>query len=209
MAYEQQPPLDSAHNRPFDDYFSHDSIVRELCKERARKAKQRNDALFFHRIADDKRYSRIVAPPVPCSAAIYSIFPPRKLWHDYRPKNRKGMTSVALNARALFAAVKTLRSKEPRQAWADRLDEFVEGIRQRVLHSDRFVFQSPRIVPVLKDEQKKTYRPLAVFQDLADKIVDCLVARYLREALDSALLPSCWAFRCRQGKNHRRRFTTH
>src|SRR5262249_13762727 len=72
---------------------------------------------------------------------------------------------------------------------------------KRALTTDHFEFASPRIVPVEKDRGKATYRPIALFDRLDDKVIDCLTARYLRESLDVALLPSCWAFRCRSNGN--------
>jgi len=102
-----------------------------------------------------------------------------------------------LNARAIYLAVAALRNKSPQAAWATRLGEFVARVKCRVLQSDPFRFAAPRIVPVEKDRKKSTYRPVALFDQLDDKIIDCLTARYLRENLDSVLLPSCWAFRCR------------
>src|SRR5690348_11261492 len=111
----------------FEGCFSDGSVIRELCKERARKAKKRNEALFFHRIARDKRYGRVVVDPKHGAEEIYFLFPPTKSWHRYRPQRRNGQTSVDLNSKALFHAVKALRAQTPNASWVSRLNKVVEG----------------------------------------------------------------------------------
>jgi hypothetical protein len=186
-------------SRLYEEYFSEESIIRELCKERARKAKKRNETLFFRRIATSEHPGRIAVGPN--RDLVDSLLPPRKLWHRYRARQRGNYTSVDLNTKALFAAVIALRESSPTLPWVTKLNRMIKVIRKRVLEPSRFKFSSPRIVPVEKDRTKKTYRPIAVFDRLDDKIIDCLAARYLREALDVVLLPSCWAFRCRRNGN--------
>ena len=168
-----------------------------FAKKEQGKQKRETRLCFFHRIAKDKRYGRVIADSGRGSTQIYLLFPPRRIWHRYRPRVRQGRTSVDLNARAIYLAAMALRNQSPQAAWAVRLGEFVERVKRRVLQSHSFRFAAPRIVPVEKDRKKSTYRPVALFDQLDDKIVDCLTARYLRESLDSVLLPSCWAFRCR------------
>ncbi len=161
------------------------------------KEAKRRDALFFHRIAKDKRNGRILADPKHSNEEIYLLFPSRKLWHSFRPTFRKGLTSVDLNAKTLFLTVRRLREKTPYAPWAIRLNQLVATVKKCVLDDKNFEFPPPRVIAVAKDRAKKTYRPIALFDRLEDKVIDCLTARYLREVLDPVFLSSCWAFRCR------------
>ena len=50
--------------KPFESYFTEEAIIRQLCKERAKKAKKRSDATlcFFielQKISGTEEYSRI------------------------------------------------------------------------------------------------------------------------------------------------------
>lgn len=202
-------PRSSSSSPDFEGFFSRDSILRELCKARIKLAKKRSDNLFYYRIAsgisqDATRSTR------DSSAELNALFPPRRLWHRYRPRPerrycRSGAgpaaevdgTSLTLNLQALLSAVHCLGRIRPQPEWATRLEKKIEAIRRRVLESAIFCFEPPRITPVPKDPGGHTYRPIASFT-LDDKIIGSLAARYLRELVDPALLPSCWAFRCRR-----------
>lgn len=181
----------------FEDAFSEDSIVSELCKERIKLAKQRSDNLFFYRIAPDDKHQNA---PTNETQRIFSLFPSRRLWHSYRPRKRRSKPSTALNFEALISTVRALRHRARNEAWARNLDTVVQNIRRRVLTGSRFAFSKPKIVPLPKNPGGHQFRPLAIFENLEDRIIDRLCARYLRESLDSALLKPCLAFRCRRGK---------
>ena len=68
----------------FESYFSEEAVIQQLCKERAKKAKKRSDALFFHRIAKNKQYGRMIADSGRPTEEVYQLFPPRRLWHAYQ-----------------------------------------------------------------------------------------------------------------------------
>src|ERR1041385_5283884 len=182
----------------FEEVFSEDSIIAELCKERVKIAKQRSDKLFFYRIATDDQYEDAHTKE---TKRIFSLFPPRRFWHCYRPRQRGTKPSTALNFESLIAAVRMLKRHSQNEKWAQNLDKIVGKIRDRVLsESGGFSFSKPKIVPLAKEPRGHQFRPLAVFDNLEDKIIDRLTARYFRESLDSALLKSCFAFRCRRGR---------
>jgi Reverse transcriptase (RNA-dependent DNA polymerase) len=180
----------------FDKLFSAESVIRELCKERAKLAKKRNDRQFLHRISKD-------TPGMPSASsedkALEKMFPPRRRWHSFRARNRGTKPSYDLNVEALFRAVMTLRAAGTPEPWAEELDGRVQEIRRRALLETPFAFVPPRISPKEKDNDRHKYRPLASFP-VDYKIIDCLAARYLRNVLDHALRPSCLAFRSGHGK---------
>lgn len=180
----------------FEDYFSDESIIRELCKARVLLAKKRNEALFLHRISKDRPAPDRPKPSSP-DAVPLDIFPPRRRWHSFRPANRGERDSLCLNQQALYCAVLALRRRTSHAPWVQKLEQRVAVIRHRALSTSSFRFNPPRVFAGEKDHRKHEYRPLAVFA-LDDKIIEGLTARYLREAFDGALRESCLAFRCAQ-----------
>jgi len=181
----------------FENIFSEDPVVAELCKERIKLAKQRNDKLFFFRIVTDHQYE---GAPATETARIDNLFPPRQVWHRYRPRQRGTKPSTSVNFESLMAAVRALRTRPEHQKWAANLEALVTRIRNRAMGAETFSFSTPKIAPLAKEPGGHQFRPLAIFENLEDKIIDRLAARYFRESLDSALLKPCFAFRCRHGK---------
>jgi Reverse transcriptase (RNA-dependent DNA polymerase) len=182
--------------RLFKEAFSEEAVIRELCKARVRLAGKRNDALFFHRISKGAGRSRFFLSTL---HPIEEMFPPRRQWHRFRSRDRRIKPSTELNLDALYRAVRSLRASTPEAAWVRKLNEKIAAIRQRVFSAAPFTFSSPKIVPIEKAAKEHFYRPLALLS-ADDKIIDSLVARYLRKTLDLALRQSCIAFRCRRGK---------
>jgi len=175
-------------------------------------ANKRNDKLFLHRISRDVPSTTQRARPSSDVPDWVSIFPPRRQWHSFRPRDRRERASPdrdpkerlprassSLNLESLLRAVLTLRRRTPQAAWVEKLNQKVVAIQDRVLSQQAFTFQAPRVHPAPKDRKKHEYRPLAVFSP-EDKIIEGLTARYLRDTLDPALRPSCLAFRCRRGQ---------
>jgi hypothetical protein len=182
--------------RSFEQFFSAESIIRELCRARVSLAKKRNDRLFLHRISKDFPHAEDTKLPIGMSDVL-GIFPPRRHWHSFRPRCRRQTPAANLNLGALFNAVICLRNETPNAPWVAKLEKRLEAIRKRVLSRAKFRFGTPRIHAAEKSAKERTYRPIAEFS-LDDKIVDSLTARYLRRQLDAALSPSCLAFRCSQ-----------
>lgn len=177
--------------------FSEDSVIRELCKERAKLARKRNDSQFLHRIDENHPNAPNMSKT---DEDLEKMFPVRRKWHRYRSRNRGGKSSYDLNVEALFRAVIKLRTCSPAETWVQALNARVRSVRERVMATTKFSFAAPKVHPIEKERGSHKYRPLASFP-LDDKVIDCLTARYLRRLLDHALRTSCLAFRC----NHRRR----
>lgn len=184
---------------PFENYFSEEAIIRELCKARIRVAARRHEALFFHNI--DRHLPSAESVPLPRSWDVpMDIFPPRRRWHRFRPRIRTHLPRDP-NLVALESAVLELRLEEPHAPWAVELQKVVESIQRRAIGPEPFSFKSPEVVPEIKDARAKVFRPLASFP-LTDRIVDCITARYFRESLNDALLDACLAFRPKRDGRH-------
>jgi hypothetical protein len=169
----------------FEEYFSKKAIIHQLCKQRIVWGEKRGADAYLQRICPLSLPIREFPWP--------GIFPPRKLWHSFRTRNRNGLSARLINIQTLQRSVETLGQRNPEMPWVSNLERTVEGIRTRVLSQDIFRFNSPRIIPQAKSEN--TYRPIAIFTP-EDKLIDGLVAKYFRELFDDIFLPSSLAFRC-------------
>lgn len=183
------------------DYFSDESIIRELCKARISFANRRHEALFFHGIDVSRPSAEAIPWPDSWREIRPDIFPPRKQWNRFRPKDRSNK-GRDYNLEALVRAVRHLLVETPNAEWAQALLETTAMIKHRALHESPFRFTAPVIVPEPKDKKKNTYRPLASLF-LVDRIIDCIAARYFRETLNEAFLDSCLAFRPKQDGRHK------
>lgn len=188
----------------FDDYFSEEAIIRELCRARIKLAAKRHDAQFFHNI-NRKTPSAANLRANDWGGIPQNIFPPRRTWHRYRPRNR-GRGASALQVETLFRATTAQLQLVPTAVWARNLKRVLTTLRNRALAQAHFTFKEPKIILVPKDATSQIYRPLTVYA-LPDKIIESLTARYLRVELDHVLLPACMAFRAR--RHGRRPPTTH
>jgi hypothetical protein len=189
---------------PFSEYFRDENIIRQLCKARVRLARRRHEDQFFQNITSDLEPRSRSSDSL---VVLGNIFPPRREWHRSRPRldRRRRRSTQNLNVESLLRATLVLRSGS-REPWARNLENTVGRIRSRAVSGKRFEFDKPSIRPGEKKRGRHEYRPLVEFPP-EDKIIDCLVAKYLRETLDDVLRDSCLAFRCR--KSHKAAPTIH
>jgi hypothetical protein len=76
--------------------------------------------------------------------------------------------------------------------------QFVSEMRKRIKEESHCI-TSPRIILTGKHGQPQVYRPIAVYDDLADRVLLSLTARYLRDCFDEDLVDNLYSFR-RSGK---------
>lgn len=158
------------------DYLSDEALILRLCRSRLKEASRRAEWV------SNSNFDSEVA----------QFLPPRRQWNRFRPQHRAGVDSKKVALRSLLTATLHLRH-EPSE-WADRLNQLLNGIRQRVFVDAEFAFTAPEVRAVHK--KGKEYRPLSRFS-LEDKLVDGAVARYLRDKLDPSLDRGAMAFRAR------------
>lgn len=175
-----------------EDYFSEQAVIEVLCRLRLKQSKLRHDALFQRRISNKAPKPRDVSE-------FNSYFPARRLWHKYRPEKRGLHSNEDLYFTALKKAVKKQRLINPTAPWVKKLTELVEFIRSKAMQDAGHAFSEPRITAQLKSGNE--YRPIACFQNTADRVIDSISAKYLREKVDGAFEPCSVAFRPRQINN--------
>lgn len=165
------------------DYFTDEHIIRQLCKQRIKQA---------GRLRGNQDVARFVGRSTANGGAllINSLLPPRRQWAAFRLRRRNRPADV--NLASLVHAAMCLRESQKEQPWAIKLDTFIKQVRQRVLASEAFSFARPGVKFLLKDANK--YRALCRFS-LEDNLINCLVARYLRDFLDPAFDFASYAFR--------------
>lgn len=129
----------------FQEHFSEEAIIRELCRARIKHAAKRHDAQFLHNI-DQQSTRPDLLPPDDWGSIPSEIFPPRRDWHRYRPKRRGTMAPFAINVETLLRATLALRKSEPAESWARNLERTVAEIQSRVLSQRTFRFTKPRIL---------------------------------------------------------------
>lgn len=190
-ARTKNPPRSGHPSFPsFESFFTERAIIDCLCAWRIGRARLRNDRLFLHRIK-----AHHDEPP---RKAHDVLFPPRRMWHRYRPRSRGERAGPELNRKALCRAILAQWKQEHPMPWAIELRQFVSNIRRRVLEDDGFRFVEPRIHSERKAAGCNEFRPIAVFC-LEDRIIENQLARYLRACLDRVFDDASYAFRV--GKN--------
>ena len=194
--------ISQIHMKTYEDYFSINEIVDELCKERIKLADKRHEFVLNHRVSADQ------PPPEDAHQAtaenLKEMFPPRRQWRNFRKstKNRKMSNAHEVNVKALMKAARVLMRTNPDLPWVVKLRSRAEAIRVRALEDGNFGFSTPAIFGVPKKPGKHEYRPISIYP-IDDKIIDKLTCRYLRDKLDFCFSPSSLAFRVRQVEQSR------
>jgi hypothetical protein len=183
----------------FNEYFSDERIINQICKERVNLAGHRHDRQYIGRLAGH------VTENAPLHT-YYQIMPPRRTWSAFRPRYRPDSSNPDLLA--LKNAVRILRQQQPETHWVVALNQYIREIRERVLNPD-FTITPPTITWLLKKRGGHEYRALCKFSP-DDNLILCLFAQYLRDEVDGQFSEASYAFRApRNGrtKTHHDAFT--
>lgn len=181
----------------FTDYFGPRAIIGELIRLRTATARKRHEAVFLARIsrlADD--------PEETVPARVDHLLPPRRQWLRPRADKRAGLSRDVVNGMAIARTVSAQSSHGGLAAcdWGKRLLTFIESVREAAMSGASI--ERPSIHLQGKDREKKTYRPIAVYDRIEDRVLLGLTARYLRSLFDDDLLPSVYAFRAKPSFSH-------
>ena len=176
----------------YEAFFSSRLIIEILCRRRALRAKARHDHSFESRMVDVQKGVQ----PDP----IDRLFPPRKDWLRTHQDQRK-QSPVEENVQTLRRTVMTLRKDPNHQAdgWLVALNGFIDNVRSRALRSEGQILRYDKIELLPKENEKNRFRPITIFS-LEDRVIDCLVSRYLRHCFDPDFSASSYAFRVSSAK---------
>lgn len=183
------------------DFASDKMLIHLLVKERA-KCRRRNRSEKHHRLDKDCDLSELTT-----RKQLSRLMPPRYDW--VKPSKRvllaNGAHDTSKNAeKALLLTIlrdKRLEKQGQTFAYLDELQGYLNRIRS-LIASDQISFESPRLLPILKDKERQTdgtfkvtCRPLSVFSRLDDKIILALTSRYLTRYFDRFLHENILSYR--------------
>ena len=172
----------------FDDCFSFDAILNALVKWRVRVMARRSDAEFY---ASHFKGEKDPAFLIPCVVSEY--LPPRNKW-SRPPKRGKQRSSMSI---ALASIKRTVYGYKERGTledtpWGRKLLSLVAEVQTRVVNGD-FKLKSPRLMFRRKDSD--SYRLLAGYDDVVDKLLLKGAAEYFKSVFDPLLDERCYSFR--------------
>jgi hypothetical protein len=194
---EKVYPLFMMDRLEIKGYFSDKEIIKILCHKRAIAAKKGHDDHFFRNISPKAN-----SPHKYLDKEIFSFFPPRSKWIRLNKQEReiRDSNSVENNAiqleRTIWREIKRCNSLGiAKPSWLIKLLDFAEDIRKDVFDEGRnYKILTPKTIPVIKDINENTYRPISIFT-LNDLIITGQVARYLSNCFDCLFSDSSYAFR--------------
>lgn len=181
----------------FSDYFASRVIVDELIRLRIATARKRHEAVMLARV------SRLAPDPEELvSSRVDHLLPPRRKWLRPRRDKRAGLSSDAVNSIAIARTVSAQLSKGGLTSceWGRNLLSFISSVQDAAMNGCEF--ESPSIYLQGKNKAKKTFRPIAVYEKIEDRVLLGITARYLRSVFDDDLLPCVYAFRAKPSYSH-------
>ena len=183
------------------EFASDKMLIHLLVKERA-KCRRRNRSETHHRLDKNCDLSELTT-----RKKLSRLMPPRYRW--VQPSKRvvlpNGAHDTCKNAeKALLLTISRDKRLQKQGQTFDYLDEqqaYFKRLRSR-LASDQLSFESPRLMPILKDTEQRTdgtlnvtCRPLSVYTQLDDKIILALTSRYITRYFDRYLHDNILSYR--------------
>lgn len=193
----------------FIDFVTDSLIIDCVCRKRASEAAKRHGQHHFHAISSDYRISNP-------SHIVYELTPPRRQWIHVGERGRTapllgGIKQTIPTAERTYRSVlwTVLRDKKNgvQSPYLRKLNSFIEEVKQRIQAPD-YAIKTPRTIPIFKKKgNPDVYRPICLFEDLADSIIIILANRYLSRLFDVYFYEDSLAFRPKR-YFHGKRITT-
>lgn len=183
------------------EFATDNMLTMLLVKERA-KCRRRNRSDKHHHLEKECELDELTSRKM-----LSRMMPPRYSW--VRPSKRStlpnGAVDTSKNAeKALLLTIRRDRKLRKRGAsigYLEVLDAFIKRIRE-CLADGNLRFETPRLMPILKDTEKRddgtllvTCRPLSVYSKLEDKVVLALTSRYITRYFDRYLHENILSYR--------------
>ena len=192
----------------FRDYFSDKEIIYFFAKKRARAAKDVHDHQFLRNIS-----SLATKPFNPNKKKrIYRYTPKRNNWVRLKKKERANYSdSVQINTVQIERTIhrdhrRVVKGQIPEPEWHKNLFGFIQDLQASLFENHYYEMRSPEPIPQLKDEKKRTFRPIC-FYNLKDRLVISQTSQYLTKVFDDIFYENSYAFRYSgriNKKNHHR-----
>lgn len=204
--------------RTFEQYFTENEILRQLCKLRVKMAKSKSKKHLLHLLTSNSKYNyhkQLSKIPnnefehyqIDLTAKLSEILPPRNKWvklgEDSRRKPSQKDEFLTSNDKNFYSLVKTIKihkKKNSQELWFLNLQKFIIEIKALSL-DESYSVEAPIIFPKLKDTIKKVglneCRPICIFS-LKDRIILSLTNKFLTQLLDKYFQDSSYAFRAKR-----------
>lgn len=166
-------------------------VINFLVRERMKCTQKRKRLLRDH---PETTLEQSVEP-------IQRICPPRRMWANFRPlrEARKTLTRSEIQSKSLNVCMEVGLNHPHKNlpGWAKRLFKTLELLDQQYRAGKTLEF--PNLVLIDKDieagrppAEKRNYRVIAMQQNLIDRMLHSLVARYLQREFKSSFGPNVY-----------------
>lgn len=202
--------------KPFENYFTENEILRQICKIRVKMAKSRSKKHLLHLLTSNPKYNyHLTQEPTnefekyqsDLTKFLATILPPRKKWvklgeHSRRKpkKENEFLTSNDKNFYSLLKTIKIHSTNESKKEWYINLQNFINEII-KTSSNKSYEVETPIIFPKLKEKLKKEgkneCRPICMFH-LKDRILLSITNKFLTRLFDDHFQSSSYAFRSKK-----------
>jgi hypothetical protein len=180
----------------FEQVFSRERIIKYLCNQRAKTAKNRSKYHILTTISKEKKYNYHSRTQIPDdSNEVCFLMPPRRSWIRLKKIDNDGirLNSIDRNIRIMRLTIKKHEKLNVKPEYFEKLDKFINNIIKSI-NTKRFKFRPPKIKPERKNKHERTCRPISVFT-LKDNLINCLTNKYLASFFDKLFYDNSFAFR--------------
>lgn len=183
---------------------------------RAKIAKRRNKKHLLYLISKDKKYNHQIKPTEKNDEDVCNLIPPRKTWIKLGGRSRfvgeHPINSLNKNIKSLSITINKNLLSQHGSIQTEKLTRFIQHIRS-CLYSKHYTISKPTIYPKPKERlcnsnSKNICRPIALF-NLDDKIIICLINKFLTELFDPYFYEHSYAFRASKKINEKRIVPSH
>ncbi|MGN7808719.1 reverse transcriptase domain-containing protein [Flavobacterium sp. 22076] len=208
--------------KQFEDFFTENEILRQICKIRVKLAKSKSKKHLLHLLTLNSKYNyHLKSNKTPSNEFeqyqhdltifLRTILPPRKRWVKLGENSRKKqncknefLTSNDKNFYSLLKTIKLQSRKEKKEQWYLNLQDFIIEVTQ-LSKNPSYSIGKPIIFPKLKDKLKKVLkedefnecRPICIFS-LKDRIILSATNKFLTQLFDQHFQDSSYAFRSKK-----------
>lgn len=209
--------------KQFENYFTENEILRQICKIRIKMAKSKSKKHLLHLLTANKKYNyHLNSTKSPTNEFeqynfeltqfLSTILPSRKKWLRLGSASRmkskirnEKLTSNDVNFYSLLKTIKAQEKKTIEEQWYINLSNFINEIIQESTNQNYSV-NTPVIFPKLKEKLKKEgineCRPICIF-NLKDRIILSITNKFLTKLFDDFFQDSSYAFRSKKNENNK------
>lgn len=184
--------------KPIEDYFDDRNVIEQLISIRLATADKRHDRHFLSAISSAAPTPWEVVEPV-----VDHLLPPRRQWRRPKPEDRRGLGASQVNRIALRRTVLGYRAQGRlgETDWGEALLGFI-GEVQEAISSSSPALGSPTIRALPKLGKKDTFRVIATYDNLKDRVLLSILAKYLRDCFEPDMVSSLYSFRASRSQTH-------